>query len=59
MYGTDEHSRWYDKILYICKAEKTKLNDKVVLGGLCVFKRTIADKLQRIGALHLLCLKDN
>ena len=42
--------------LYICKAEKTDLNDKIVLGGLCV-KRTVADKLQN--ALNLLCLKDN
>ena len=24
------------QLLYICKAEKTQLNDKVVLGGLCV-----------------------
>ena len=23
------------QLLYICKAEKTHLNDKVVLGGLC------------------------
>ena len=46
------------QLLYICKAEKTHLNDKVVLGGLCV-KRAVADKLQKIGALNLLCLKDN
>ena len=24
------------QLLYICKAEKTHLNDKVVIGGLCV-----------------------
>ena len=24
------------QLLYICKAEKTYLNDKVVIGGLCV-----------------------
>ena len=46
------------QLLYICKAEKTHLNDKVVNGGLCVY-RTVADKLQKIGDLHLLCLKDN
>ena len=42
------------QLLYIFKAEKTHLNVKVVLGGLCV-----ADKLQKIGALNLLCLKDH
>ena len=46
------------QLLYICKAKKTHLNDKVVLVGLCV-KRTVADKLQKVGALNLLCLKDN
>ena len=24
------------QLLYICKAEKTHLNDKIVIGGLCV-----------------------
>ena len=46
------------QLLYICKAEKTHLNDKVVLRGLCVY-RTVADKLQKIRTLNLLCLKDN
>ena len=39
------------QVLYICKAEKTHLNDKVVIGGLCVYQ-TVADKLQKIGALE-------
>ena len=46
------------QLLYICMAEKTHLNDKVVLGGLCV-KQTVADKLQKIGVSNLLCVKDN
>ena len=46
------------QLWYICKAEKTHLNDKVVLWGLCVY-RTVAGKLQKIGALNLLCLKAN
>ena len=25
------------QFLYICKAEKTHLNDKVVIGGLCLY----------------------
>ena len=24
------------QLLYICKSEKTHLNDKIVIGGLCV-----------------------
>ena len=46
------------QLLYICKTEKTHLNDKFVTGGLCV-SRTVADILQKIGASNLLCLKDN
>ena len=46
------------QLLYICKAEKTLLNDKAVIGGLCVLQ-IVADKLQKIGALNLLCLKGN
>ena len=45
------------QLLYICKAEKTPLNDKLVIGGLCVWW-TVADKLQTTGASKLFCLKD-
>ena len=34
--------------LCMCKAEKTQLNDRVVIGGFCV-QRTVADKVQQIG----------
>ena len=33
---TNIHDDMIWQLLYICKAEKTHLNDKVVLGGLCV-----------------------
>ena len=35
------------QLLYICKAEKTNSNDKVVIGSLCVL-RIVADKLQKV-----------
>ena len=35
------------QLLYMCKAEKTQLNDKVAIGGLCA-QRTVADKVQKI-----------
>ena len=46
------------QLLYIFKSEKTHLNDKVVIRGLCV-SRTVVDQLQKIGALSLLCLAAN
>ena len=46
------------QLLYICKAEKTHLNDKFVTGSLCV-SRSVADKLQKVWASNLLCLKGN
>ena len=53
---TDTHDNkirlW--QLLYICKAKKTHLNDKFVIGGLCVCRQTT-----KIGALNLLCLKCN
>ena len=36
------------QLLCMCKAEKTQLNDRVAIGGLCV-QRTVADKVQEIG----------
>ena len=36
------------QLLCICKAEKTQLNDRVVIGDFCV-QRTVADKVQNIG----------
>ena len=36
------------KLLCMCKAEKTQLNDRVAIGGLCV-QRTVANKVQQIG----------
>ena len=36
------------QLLYMCKAEKTELNDKVAIGGFCA-QRTVADKVQKIG----------
>ena len=35
-------------LLYICKAEKTKLNDSVATGCFCA-QRAFADKVQKIG----------
>ena len=46
------------QFLYICKSEKTHLNDKVVIGDLCV-KRAIANQLQKKGASDLLYLEGN
>ena len=34
--------------LCMCKAEKTKLKDRVTIGGFC-FQRTFADKVQKTG----------
>ena len=36
------------QLLCMCKAEKTQLNDRVAIGGLCV-QRTVADIVQEIG----------
>ena len=36
------------QLLYMCKAEKTQLNDRVAFGGFCA-QRTVADKAQKIG----------
>ena len=36
------------QLLYMCKAEKTQLNDRVADGGFCA-QRTVADKVQKIG----------
>ena len=36
------------QLLYMCKAEKTQLNDRVAIGGFCA-QRTVADKVQKIG----------
>ena len=33
------------QLLYMCKAEKTQLNDMDAIAGFCV-KRTVADKVQ-------------
>ena len=35
------------QLLYMCKAEKTQLNDRVVIGCFCA-QRTVADKVQKI-----------
>ena len=34
--------------LYLCKSEKTQLNDKVAIGSFCA-QRNVADKVQKIG----------
>ena len=36
------------QLLYMCKAKKTQLNDRVKIGGFCA-QRTVADKVQKIG----------
>ena len=36
------------QLLYMCKAEKTQLNDRVAIGGFCA-QWTAADKVQKIG----------
>ena len=36
------------QLLYMCKAEKTQLNDRVAIGGFCA-QRTVPDKVQKIG----------
>ena len=36
------------QLLYMCKAEKTQLNDRVAMEGFCA-QRTVADKVQKIG----------
>ena len=36
------------QLLYMCKAEKSQLNDKVATGGFCA-QRTVADKVQTKG----------
>ena len=36
------------QLLYMCKAEKTQLNDRVQLAGFCA-QRTVADRVKRIG----------
>ena len=35
------------QLLYMCKAEKTQLNDRVAIGGFCA-QQTVADKVQKI-----------
>ena len=35
------------QLLYMCKAKKTQLNDRVATGGFCA-QRTVADKVQKI-----------
>ena len=35
------------QLLCMCKSEKTQLNDRVAIRGLCV-QRTVADKVQKI-----------
>ena len=39
------------QLLYMCKAEKTQLNDRVAIGGGSGFyaQQTVADKVQKIG----------
>ena len=32
------------QLLYMCKAEKTQLNDRVAIGGFCA-QRTVADEV--------------
>ena len=46
------------QLLYMCKAETIQLNDRVAIGGFCA-ERTVADKVQKIGTLKLLCLNGN
>ena len=36
------------QLLYMCKAEKKQLNDRVAIGGFCA-QRTVAGKVQKIG----------
>ena len=36
------------QLLYMCKAEKTQLNDRVATGDFCA-QRIVADKLEKIG----------
>ena len=36
------------QLLYMCKAEKTQLNDRIATGGFCA-QRTVADKVQKMG----------
>ena len=36
------------QLLYMCKAEKTHLNDRVAIERFCA-QRTVADKVQKIG----------
>ena len=36
------------QFLYMCKAEKTQLNDRVAIGGFCA-QRIVADTVQKIG----------
>ena len=36
------------QLLYMCKAEKTQLNDRVAIGGFCA-QPIVADKVQKIG----------
>ena len=36
------------QLLYMCKAEKMQLNDRVAVGGFCA-QRTVADKAQKMG----------
>ena len=36
------------QLLYMCKAEKTQLKDRVAIVGFCA-QRTVADKVQKIG----------
>ena len=35
------------QLLYMCKAEKTQLNDRVAIGSFCA-QRTVADKVRKI-----------
>ena len=46
------------QLLFMCKAEKTKLNDRVATGGFCA-QRAVADKVQKIETKRLLCSKGN
>ena len=38
----------FRQFLYMCKSEKTQLNDRVEIWGFCV-QRTVTDKVQKIG----------
>ena len=59
-----EMTRAYDIVIglwqfvYMCKAEKTQLNERIAIGSFFI-QRTVTDKVLKMGTENWLCFKGN